>query len=207
MYTLLKQYEQQGDFHKMKRLILGFWALGMGMAAAQPVTYKVDPVHSSVIFNIRHLVSQVEGRFRDFQGSIAYDAKEVGNSSVEFSVKSDSIFTDNEKRDAHLKGDDFFATAKYPTLTFKSKRVAPRGPGKLDVLGTLTIHGVSKEVLVPVTVLGVGQGFKGEVAGFRSDFSINRKDFGIIWNSNLDKGGSVLGEEVEIRLLVEAARQ
>jgi polyisoprenoid-binding protein YceI len=191
----------------MKRWILGFWALGLGWASAQPATYKVDPVHSSVVFNIRHLVSQVEGRFRDFQGTIAYDPKQVANSSVEFTVKAESIFTDNEKRDAHLKGDDFFATSKYPTLTFKSRKVAPRGPGKLDVLGTLTVHGVSKEVMVPVVVLGVGPGFQGEVAGFRSDFTIQRKDFGIVWNSTLDKGGSVLGDEVEVKLLVEAGRQ
>ncbi|MBN9416040.1 hypothetical protein ABS71_11145 [bacterium SCN 62-11] len=176
-------------------------------AWAQPTTYKVDPSHSSVVFNIRHLVSQVEGRFRDFQGSIDYDQKNPRNSKVSFTVKADSIFTDNDKRDAHLKGDDFFAVDKFPTLTFQSKKVLPRGQNKLDVLGTLTIHGVSKDVMVPVQVLGVGPGFKGEVAGFRSDFTIQRKDFGIVWNSKLDKGGSVLGEDVEIRLLVEAGKE
>ena len=174
---------------------------------AQPATYKVDPAHSSVVFNIRHLVSQVEGRFRDFQGSIDYDQKNPRNSKVNFTVQADSIFTDNEKRDAHLKGDDFFAVDKYPSLSFQSKKVLPRGQNKLEVLGTLTIHGISKEVLVPVQLLGVGPGFQGEVAGFRSDFSINRKDYGIVWNSKLDKGGSVLGDEVEIRLLVEAGKQ
>ncbi|MBX3168757.1 MAG: YceI family protein [Candidatus Eremiobacteraeota bacterium] len=185
-------------------------ALGATLALSawsEPASYKVDPAHSSVVFNIRHLVSQVEGRFRDFQGSIDYDQKDPRNSKVSFTVKADSIFTDNEKRDAHLKGDDFFAVDKYPNLTFQSKKVSPRGPNKLDVLGTLTIHGVSKDVLVPVQVLGIGPGFQGEVAGFRSDFTINRKDFGIVWNSKLDKGGSVLGEDVEVRLLVEAGKQ
>jgi len=186
------------------------WGLGAMLtlsAVAQPATYKVDPAHSSVIFNIRHLVSQVEGRFRDFQGSIDLDQKNVRNSKVNFTVKADSIFTDNEKRDAHLKGDDFFAVEKFPSLTFQSKRVLPRGQNKLEVLGTLTIHGVSKDVLVPVQLLGVGPGFQGQVAGFRSDFTINRKDYGISWNSKLDQGGSVLGDEVEIRLLVEAGKQ
>ena len=190
----------------MKRWILGLLALSTIGASAEPATYKVDTAHSSIIFNIRHLVSQVEGRFRVFDGSIAYDAANVSNSSVEFTVKTDSIFTDNEKRDAHLKSDDFFSAEKFPTLTFKSKRVVARGKNKMDVLGTLTMRGVSKEVMVPVTVLGVGPGFQGEVAGFRSDFTVNRKDYGIVWNKNLDKGGSVLGDDVDVKLLVEADR-
>ena len=193
-------------FHKLL-VQLGLATLLTGSALAQPATYKVDPAHSSVIFNIRHLVSQVEGRFRDFQGSIDLDQKNLRNSKVNFTVKADSIFTDNEKRDAHLKGDDFFAVEKFPSLSFQSKRVLPRGQNKLEVLGTLTIHGVSKDVLVPVQLLGVGPGFQGQVAGFRSDFTINRKDYGISWNSKLDQGGSVLGDEVEIRLLVEAGKQ
>lgn len=179
----------------------------MSSALAAPVTYEVDKVHSSIVFNIRHLVSQSEGRFRDFVGTIQYDAKDVRQSSVEFTVQASSIFTDNEKRDAHLRGDDFFAVDKHPTLTFKSKRVMPRGENQMDVLGTLTMRGVSKDVMVPVTVLGVGPGPRGEVAGFRTDFKLNRKDYGIVWNSTLDKGGSVLGDEVEVRLLVEAGRK
>lgn len=183
-------------------------ALAMGASSwAEPVAYSVDPVHSSVTFTIRHLVSEVEGRFRDFQGTINYDAKEVKNSSVEFTVKSDSVFTDNEKRDAHLKGDDFFAVDKFPTLSFQSKRVLPRGTGKFEVLGTITIHGISKEMMIPVTLLGVGPGFKGEVAGFKSEFTVNRKDFGMVWNSTLDKGGSVLGDDVNVKISVEAARK
>lgn len=191
--------------HVLKTLVLTA-ALAMPALAA-PVTYEVDKVHSSIVFNVRHLVSQAEGRFRDFAGSIRYDAQDVKQSSVEFTVQSASIFTDNEKRDAHLKGEDFFAVEKYPTLSFKSKRVVPRGENKLDVLGTLTMRGVSKDIMVPVSILGVGPGMRGEVAGFRSDFKVNRKDFGIVWNSNLDKGGTVLGDEVEVRLLVEAGRK
>lgn len=189
----------------LKSLILTA-ALAMPTLAA-PVNYEVDKVHSSIVFNVRHLVSQAEGRFRDFAGTIKYDAQDVKQSSVEFTVQAASIFTDNEKRDTHLKSDDFFAVEKYPTLSFKSKRVVSRGENKLDVLGTLTIRGVSKEVMVPVTILGVGPGMRGEVAGFRSDFKVNRKDYGIVWNSNLDKGGTVLGDEVEVRLLVEAGRK
>jgi polyisoprenoid-binding protein YceI len=175
-------------------------------AYAENATYKVDPTHSSVVFNIRHLVSQVEGRFRDFQGTISMDPKNLAKGSVEFTVKSDSVFTDNDKRDAHLKGEDFFAVEKYPTLSFKSSKVVARGENKFEVVGTMSLRGVSKQMMIPVTLLGVGQGFKGEVAGFRSEFTLNRKDFGMVWNSNLDKGGSVLGDEVTVRLLVEAGK-
>lgn len=174
---------------------------------AENATYKVDPSHSSVVFNIRHLVSQVEGRFRDFEGTISMDPKNLAKGSVEFTVKADSVFTDNDKRDAHLKGDDFFAVDKFPTLSFKSSKVVARGANKFEVIGNMTMHGVTKAMSIPVTLLGVGQGFKGEVAGFRSEFTLNRKDFGLVWNANLDKGGSVLGDEVTVRLLVEAGKK
>lgn len=174
---------------------------------ASPAGYKVDPAHSSVSFSIRHLVSQVEGRFGKFSGSINMDQANLKDGSVEFTVEANSINTDNEKRDAHLRGKDFFEVEKFRTLSFKSKKIQPRGKDKVEVFGTMTIHGVSKDMSIPVTILGVGPGFQGEVAGFSSDFSINRKDFGIVWNSNLDKGGSVLGDEVQIRLRVEAGKQ
>lgn len=177
-------------------------------ANSEMLSYEVDPVHSSVVFDIRHLVSQTEGRFREFAGMIKYDPKDLPGSSVEFTVQAKSIFTDNEKRDAHLRGEDFFAVDKYPTLAFKSKRVLPRGSSKLDVLGTITIKGVSKDILVPVTILGTGPGMGGgQAAGFRAEFDINRKDFGVTWNRDLDKGGTALGDEVHVRLLVEAHSQ
>jgi polyisoprenoid-binding protein YceI len=188
----------------LKFTFLPFLALS---ALASPAGYKIDPSHSSVGFSIRHLVSQVEGRFGKFEGQIEMDRQDLKNSQVSFSVDAASINTDNEKRDSHLRGKDFFEVDKFPTLQFKSKRVQPRGADKVEVFGTMTIHGVSKDMSIPVTILGVGPGFQGEVAGFSSDFTINRKDFGIVWNSNLDKGGSVLGDDVQVRLRVEAARQ
>ncbi|MBS2038213.1 YceI family protein [bacterium] len=175
-------------------------------ARAELSTYEIDPAHTNVTFTIRHLVSEVEGRFRDFQGTIKYDPKNVPSSSVEFTVKADSIFTDNEKRDAHLKGDDFFSVEKFPTLSFQSKSVKARGTGKIEVFGNLTIKGVTKAVQVPCSVV-VGQGFKGEVIGVVGEFDINRKDYGIIWNSTLDKGGTALGDDVHIKIRAEAGKK
>ncbi|MBX3170353.1 MAG: YceI family protein [Candidatus Eremiobacteraeota bacterium] len=181
-------------------------ALLAAPAMAELTTYQVDPVHSSVTFTIRHLVSEVEGRFRDFEGTVKYDPKNVPASSVNFTVKANSIFTDNEKRDGHLKGDDFFAVEKFPTLTFQSKTVKARGAGKLEVFGNLTIKGTSKAVQVPCTV-AVGQGPKGEVIGVVGEFAINRKDYGIVYNQTLDKGGTALGDDVKIKIRVEGAKK
>ena len=157
---------------------------------AEVSTYQVDPAHSSVTFTIRHLVSEVEGRFREFDGT----------------VKSASIFTDNEKRDGHLKGDDFFSVEKFPTLTFESKTVKARGAGKLEVFGNMTIKGTTKAVQVPCTI-AVGQGPKGEVIGVVGEFTINRKDYGIVYNQTLDKGGTALGDNVAIKIRVEGNKK
>ena len=173
---------------------------------AEVSTYQVDPAHSSVTFTIRHLVSEVEGRFREFDGTVKYDPQNVAGSSVNFTVKSASIFTDNEKRDGHLKGDDFFSVEKFPTLTFESKTVKARGAGKLEVFGNMTIKGTTKAVQVPCTI-AVGQGPKGEVIGVVGEFTINRKDYGIIYNQTLDKGGTALGDDVAIKIRVEGHKK
>lgn len=170
-------------------------------------TYQVDPVHSTVGFMIRHLVGRVEGRFNRFSGTISMDSNALETLKVEFAIEADSVNTDNEHRDTHLRGADFFDVENFPTMTFVSHRSEPLGPREFQVQGTLTLHGISQEMSIPVTLLGVGEGTQGEVAGFASEFTINRKDFGIVWNSLLDRGGTMLGDEVRVRLSVEAAAQ
>lgn len=189
---------------RLKALCLA--ALMAAPAFAELSTYQVDPVHSSVTFTIRHLVSEVEGRFREFEGTVKYDPQNVPASSVNFTVKAASIFTDNDKRDGHLKGEDFFAVDKFPTLTFESKTVKARGAGKLEVFGNMTIKGTTKAVQVPCTI-AVGQGPRGEVIGVVGELTINRKDFGIIYNQTLDKGGTALGDDVNIKIRAEGAKK
>lgn len=183
-------------------------ALGLlpALAAAELVVYKVDPDHSGVGFSVRHFVTNVPGRFRDFDGTMRYDKDDPAASTVEFTVRATSIDTANADRDEHLRGEDFFDVEKYPTLTFKSTSVIPKGPGELDVTGDLTIHGVTKQVTIPVTILGTMKTPNGEKAGFESTFTINRKDYGVVWNRVLD-AGPVLGDEVKITIAVEANRQ
>ena len=177
------------------------------LALAEPVTYKVDTDHSGVGFSIRHFVSNVPGRFRDFDGVIKYDKQNPAASTVELTVKAASIDTGNNDRDEHLRGPDFFDVQKFPTLTFTSTKVAAKDADTLDVTGNLTMHGVTKQVTIPVDVLGSVKTPNGEKAGFESSFTVNRKDYGIVWNRVLDAGGSVLGEDVKITIAIEANRQ
>lgn len=177
------------------------------LALAEPVTYKVDADHSGVGFTIRHFVSNVPGRFRDFDGVIKYDKQNPAASSVEFTVKAASIDTSNNDRDEHLRGADFFDVQKFPTLTFTSTKVAAKDADTLDVTGNLTMHGVTKQITIPVEVLGSVKTPNGEKAGFESSFTVNRKDYGIVWNRVLDAGGSVLGDDVKINIAIEANRQ
>lgn len=176
------------------------------VAAAEPAVYKVDVDHSGVSFSIRHFVSNVSGRFRDFDGVIKYDKANPAASSVEFTVKAASIDTSNNDRDEHLRSKDFFEVQKFPTLTFTSTQVAAKDAATLDVTGNLIVHGVTRSITFPVSLLGTVKTPRGEKAGFETAFKIDRKEYGIIWNNVLDSG-PVLGDEVKITIEIEANRQ
>ena len=193
----------------MKRQILQVLSLALllpALAAAEPAIYKVDSDHSGVGFSIRHFVSNVSGRFRDFDGTIKYDKANPAASSVEFTVKAASIDTANNDRDEHLRSKDFFDVQKFPTLTFTSTKVVAKDANTLDVTGNLTMHGVTKPITIPVTLLGSVKTPKGEKAGFETNFKVDRKEYGITWNNVLDSG-PVLGDEVKVNIEVEANRQ
>ena len=177
------------------------------LAAAEPTVYTVDPDHSGVGFSIRHFVSNVPGRFNDFEGTIRYDPQSPAASSVEISVRTTSLDTGNADRDEHLRSADFFDAQKFPALTFASTAVTAKDAHTLEVTGDLTLHGVSRRITIPVQVLGTVKIPNGEKAGFEALFTLNRKDFGITWNRVLDAGGTVLGEDVKIAIEIEASRQ
>jgi polyisoprenoid-binding protein YceI len=173
---------------------------------AAPQTFEIDPVHSRVEFTIRHMFSKVTGNFGKFQGVITYDAAAPASSSVKAEIDASSIDTNNDRRDAHLKSPDFFDVAKYPTLTFTSNKVSPAADGKLKVEGTLSIHGITKPVVLDAAFLGSGPGLDGVTrAGFEATTKVDRKDYGIVWNKALDQGGTLLGDDVQISLEIEAA--
>ena len=174
-------------------------------AFAAPQVYEIDPVHSRVEFTIRHMFSKVTGNFGTFKGTIRYDAADPAASSVNAEIDASSIDTNNERRDGHLKSPDFFDVAKYPTITFTSTKVKTDSDGKIKVEGTLTMHGVQKQVNLDVAYLGAGPGLDGVVrSGFEGLTKVDRKDYGIVWNKALDKGSTLLGDDVQISLEIEA---
>jgi len=171
-------------------------------------TFAIDKVHSEVEFQVRHLVTKVRGKFTDFSGTVAFDAERPDASSVAFSVNTASIDTSAPDRDTHLRSEDFFFVEKYPTLTFASSSVAKKGAAQFDVTGTLTIRGVAKEITLPVTFLGAAKDPWGnDRVGFEAGITINRKDFGLMWNAALEAGGFLVGDDVKISVSVQAIGQ
>jgi polyisoprenoid-binding protein YceI len=170
-------------------------------------TYTVDKAHSEALFKVRHLVSKVSGRFGEFTGTIRIEPDKPEASSVEFAIKVASIDTDNEQRDQHLRSEDFFWADKHPEITFKSASIEAKGGDRYAVSGTLTMRGVAKQVTLPVTLLGfVKDPWGNEKVGFALETTLNRKDYGIVWNKALDQGGVLLGDEVEIEINLEATK-
>jgi len=170
---------------------------------AAPVTWKIDRNHSQVSFSIRHLFSKAQGHFTNFSGTIVHDPAKPSSSWVKAEIEAASINTDHERRDRHLRSQDFFFVEKYPTLVYESYRVTPRGRNRLKIEGNLTMRGVTKPVPLDVTFLGAGDVGGHLRSGFEATAKVNRKDFQIMYNEVLDRGGTLLGDEVEIRLNIE----
>ncbi len=183
-------------------------ALGASFATAAPVKYALDKDHSEVGFDVRHFFSKVHGRFNAFAGTIVFDEQNPANIAVDANVEAKSIWTDNEKRDGHLRSADFFAVDSFPTLSFKSTKVTTAGIKKYKVAGNLTLRGVTKPVVfdaefIGAGAVGVGGQSWGNKAGFTATTVINRKDYGINWNKVLDNGGLMLDDDVTIVLNLE----
>jgi polyisoprenoid-binding protein YceI len=180
------------------------WILSTAATASAAVhSFQVDPGHSSVAFTVRHLVSKVPGRFGEFDGTVTMDPTAIESTlKVTGKIKAASIDTGVDKRDNHLRSADFLEVEKYPEITFTSKKAVKSGD-KYAVTGDLTIHGVTKEVVFDTAVLGVTKSDHPTV-GIEMNGKINRKDFGVLWNRTLDDGGFVLGDDVDISILIEA---
>jgi polyisoprenoid-binding protein YceI len=176
---------------------------------ATRTTWQIDPVHTSVEFGVKHMMfSTVKGRFPGIQGTIVLDRQDPTASAVDVEIDVTSIDTRDEKRDGHLRSADFFDADKYPAIRFKSSRVERTGDDRARVHGDLTVRDVTKEVALDVELLGVGTNPWGmEVAGFRAETRINRKEFGLGWNAPLETGGFLVGDDIKIEIDVEATRQ
>jgi polyisoprenoid-binding protein YceI len=171
--------------------------------------WQIDPAHTLVEFAVKHMMfATVKGRFGGVHGTIVDDAAGPSRSSVEVEIDAASIDTREEKRDAHLRSPDFLDVQNHPTITFKSSRVEHAGQDRLRVVGDLTIHGTTREVVLDTTINGRGTNpFGLEVAGFTAETTINRRDFGLTWNVALEAGGVLVGDTVKILLEIEAVKQ
>jgi len=175
-----------------------------GLLHAAP--WEFDPAHTGVHFKVRHLmISSVRGEFEKVSGKIVYDEADITKSTAEITIDAASVNTRVAKRDEDLRSPNFLDVAKYPRITFKSKRVETAGNGMLKMTGDLTIHGVTKDVVLSIE--GPTPAIKDPWGNFRvggqATAKISRKDFGLVWNAALETGGVVVGDEVEITIDVE----
>ena len=191
----------------MKKLIAvvlsGLFLIACAGRLQAQSSFKVDSVHSFIVFKISHLgVSSAWGRFNDPQGTVVWDDNDPSKGRVEVSAQTAKVDTGNAKRDQHLKSPDFFNAAQFPTLSFKSKSITKKGEGEFEVAGDLTVHGVTKPITVTVKKIGEGDkgGQFGYRAGWETTFTVKRSDFGM----NFMPGG--IGDEVEIHVGIEAVK-
>ena len=178
----------------------------MSATATAVKTIAIDKTHSEATFQVRHLVTKVRGRFTDLGGSIAFDEASPEASAVTFTIQAGSIDTGTPDRDAHLRSEDFFHVEQYPAITFVSTAIRARGGNEFDVTGDLTMRGVTKRITLPVSYLGTARDPWGkEKIGFETETTINRKDYGLVWNAALETGGFLVGDDVKISVSIQAA--
>jgi len=188
---------------KLNTLVVAMLVAGASMAQTN---WSIDKAHSKIGFNARHLVvSEVEGYFKDYDAKVTSTADDFAGSTIEFTAKTASVFTDNEKRDGHLKSDDFFNAEKFPELKFTG--TLAKENGKYVLKGNLTIRDVTKPVTLDVTYGGRVKAFGGERAGFKVSGKILRKEYGLKFNAALEGGGLVVSDEIEINVKVELTKQ
>jgi len=185
-------------FKNMKKTLLSFVFAAAVIAQANAQTnWVLDKTHSNIGFTVRHMViAEVSGSFRDCDVKVSSPSEDFNGATIEFTAKTASIDTQNEMRDGHLKGDDFFNAEKFPELKFSGKLVKK---GKdYSAVGKLTLRDVTKDVTLPVTYMGTVKTAQFTKAGFKINGSINRFDYGLKWNKTIETGGMVVGEEVQL---------
>lgn len=184
--------------------LLGCFPLG---AQAETARWDIDPDHSVIEFRVTHMViSKTSGRFMDYRGFVDMDADAKTFKAIEATINAESINTNQEKRDTHLRNADFLDVKQFPTITYKMKNYQKQGE-TYKVVGDLTLRGMTKEVTLIGTFNGVTKDPWGNTrAGFTADGTLNRKDFGMIWNKTLDNGGLVVGDDVQIHLDIECIK-
>jgi len=186
-----------------KLIIVTLFVGSLGLAAQAADTYQIDPVHSSVVFKVRHLnVTDFYGRFNDVTGTVTLDPSNPAADSLDLEVKSDSIDTHTEKRDQVLKGPDFFNVKQFPTIAFKSAKIEKAGDDTYNVTGNLTLRGVTKPLTLEFKITGKGKGMKDEYrAGGETQFTIRRGDFGMTYMPG------IAGDDITLIISLEGIKK
>lgn len=172
-------------------------------------SYKLDSAHSYIGFAVRHMgVANVRGEFRDYSADLTVDEADLARSSIELHIAAASIDTRNERRDDHLRSEDFLGVETYPQIVFKSKEIEKTGEGAFRATGDLTLHGVTKEVVLELEVAGpIKDPFGNMRLGVEGGVTIDRQDYGVKWSKLLDSGGLVVDDNVKISFSLEASRK
>jgi len=193
----------------MKKIVVLAAALFANTIAFSQTKWSVDQVHSSVKFSVEHLViSEVEGQFKKFDGTVTSKTPDFSNAEISFTVDVNTIDTDNEMRDKHLKSPEFFDAEKFPAMTFKSTSFKKVSGNKYLLVGNLTLRGVTRPVKFNVTYGGTAKdGYGNTKAGFKASTVINRFDYGLKWNNLTEAGGATVGKDVTINLKLEFTQQ
>ena len=191
----------------LSAVLASVWAFP---AAAATTTWQIDPAHTAAGFAVKHLmISTVRGQFKGVTGTVVWDDQDVSKSTIDVTIDATTVDTSEPMRDKDLKSEKFFDVAKYPTITFKSKKIENMSAGKLKVAGDLTIHGVTKEVVLDVE--GPSNTVKDPWGNTRVAASattkVNRQDYGVKWNANLDGGGVVVSDDVNITIDLEMTKK
>lgn len=193
----------------MRKAFTTLALLALSQAGIQAQEWKIDAVHSRVMFTVMHmLVSEVAGRFTDFSVTLQQGKEDFSGSAVEATIKTASITTDNEMRDKHLRSNDFFNAEKFPAITFKSTAFEKTGDKTYRIKGDLTMRDVTKEVVLDGKMLGMVTDPQGNTrVGFRATTIVDRFDYGVKWDRALDSGGLIAGKDVSITLSAEFIKQ
>jgi len=188
-------------------------ALVAALAVPSPAataTWQIDPAHTAAGFSVRHMmIATVRGQFKGVTGMVLWDDQDINNSTVDVTIDANTVDTGEPKRDADLKSANFFDVKNYPTITFKSTKIEKISAGKMKVTGNLTIHGVTKQVVLDV------EGPSGAVkdpwgntrVALNATTTVNRLDYGVKWNAKMDSGGMVVGDDVNINIDLEMTKK
>lgn len=206
----INRFTIRGVLHMMYlRGVVTFLFLATGSVFPQTTSWKVDQTHSNVTFTVSHMViAQVSGRFKEFDVAMTHTNDDLADARILATIRTASIDTDNDRRDTHLRSDDFFNVEQYPDMTFKSTSIEKVGKDAFRITGNLTIRDITKPVVLETKYFGTIQDPYGNTrSGFRATTTISRFEFGTKWNAAIKAGGFVVGENVDVTLQMQFIKQ